>query len=103
MPEQVIRHRGPMRDEDGKVVPASNVALTARAVEPQAGAWALDREGSKQRAKLAVYFWPAVDLTNDDELTVRGTRYKIDVGDWQSAFGTGRGGMRVFCTSGSGR
>lgn len=100
--ELVTRHRGPMRDEDGKVIPAADVPLRARAVEPGTGSRVTRRAGNGQRVQCTVYFWPAVDLTNDDELTVRGTRYKLDVGEWRSAHGTGRSGTEVLCTSGKG-
>ncbi len=94
--ETVTRHRGPGRDEDGKPSAAADVALRAFAVAPGGGAHYGGRARSGRQAKYTVYFTSRVDLTSDDELTVRGERMQIIVNDWRSPW-TGRGGLEVLC------
>lgn len=101
MSETVIRHRGGGRDEDGAVLPSSATPLPAKAVEPQAGSRVTRRAGNGLRVQCVVYFVGPVDLTDDDELTVRGQRYQIDVGVWRSPW-TSRQGVEVLCTRGEG-
>lgn len=76
--------------------------LRAKAVAPGA---------SRRNARLArngetiehtVYFLPAVDLTNDDQLEIRGLVCNVRIMDWQSAFGTGRRGQEVLAVIGRG-
>ena len=94
--ESVTRHRGGGRDEDGKIIPVTSTALTARKVAPGASSrWtARDHEGLS--VALTVYFTSGVDLVNTDELTVRGQRYQIVVNEWD----LGRGLVEVLCTRG---
>lgn len=101
MSETTIRHRGGGRDEDGKWVAGSNDALEAFAVAPGGGAEYGARGRSGEAVSAVVFFVPPVDLTNDDELTVRGTRYRIVVNAWRSPR-TGRGGLEVLCSSAHG-
>lgn len=101
MTEVVVRHRGGGRDEDGVVLPVVDAPLTAKAVEPQAGSRVTRRAGNGLRVQCVVYFVGAVDLTDDDELTVRGQRYQIDVCVWRSPW-TSRQGVEVLCTRGEG-
>jgi hypothetical protein len=105
--EPVIRHRGTGRDEDGKLVAAtSDVTLMAIGVAPgfypapqSEKRVAAQREGEDIGA--VVYFDSGTDLNDStDELTVRGTRYRITVNDWQTA--DGRGGLAVVCVQGKG-
>jgi hypothetical protein len=103
--EQVIRHRGAGRDEDGQLVPGSDDPLVAIGVAP--GIYpgpASDRRISRGRngtvIGAVVYFLPGTDLDDStDELTVRGERYQIVINDWQMQ---GRGGLEVVCSRGEG-
>jgi hypothetical protein len=103
--EQVLRHRGGGRDENGQVVAAGTpVPLMAIAVAPS---W-YPAPSSRERISegrdgedigAVVYFPPGTDVVNSDELTVRGERYRIVVNDWQMQ---GRGGLEVVCSRGQG-
>lgn len=106
MTEQVIRHRGVGRDENGQLIPAaSDTPLTAIGVAPSI----YPAPGSEKRVSdrregqdigAVVYFPPGTDLDDStDELTVRGERYQIVVNDWQMQ---GRGGLEVVCVRGKG-
>lgn len=110
MSEQVIRHRGASRDENGKLTAeASSVPLTAIGVAPGSGGSSAGSSGGSDRVErgrtgedtqCVVYFLPGTDLVNSDELTVRGKRYRsITVNDWNM---NGRGGLEVLCTRGQG-
>ena len=99
MTEQVTRHRGGGRDENGQLVTASTAALTAIGVAPGGGSHRLDRGRDGEDIAYTVYLPTGTDLVNGDELTVRGQRYRIIVNDWQLA---GRGGLEVLCTRGQG-
>ena len=106
MSEEVIRiRRNPGGlDDNNDPIPSSvsRDKLKAKAVAPGA---------SKRNASLArqgetiehtVYFMPAPDLTNDDELEIRGLVCKVRILDWRSAFGTGRRGLEVLAVTGRG-
>jgi hypothetical protein len=104
--EQVIRHRGVGRDEDGKLIPgASDTPLMAIGVGPGFGPAPQSQKRVSDRREgedigAVVYFPPGTDLDDStDELTVRGTRYRITVNDWQMQ---GRGGLEVVCVQGKG-
>lgn len=104
MSEQVIRHRGGGRDEDGKIVPATDTPLAAIAVAPSWYPAMASRETItvgrvSEEIGAVVYFPPGTDVVNSDELTVRGERYRIVVNDWTLQ---GRGGLEVVCTRGQG-
>ncbi|OHU38203.1 hypothetical protein [Mycobacteroides chelonae] len=104
MSEQVIRHRGGGRDENGKLTPATDTTLTAIAVAPGSGSQSgqghrQERARSGEDIARTVYFDPGTDLTNSDELTVRGNRFPIIVNDWMLS---GLGGLEVLCTRGQG-
>lgn len=99
MSEQVIRHRGGGRDENGRLVEAVSSPLTAIGVAPGGQAERIERGRDGETVTCTVYFRKGTDLTNDDELTVRGERYRIIVNDWLLA---GRGGLEVLCTRGQG-
>lgn len=101
MSESVVRHRGARRDEDGKLIPASDVTLKAFAVAPAGGSHYGGRGRGGRVAKTTVYFTRQVDLVSDDELTVRGERYQIVVNPWRSPW-SGRGGVEVLCDRGQG-
>lgn len=105
MTEQVIRHRGGGRDEDGKLVDGSDTPLTAIAVAPgfypapnSQERVSTGRAGGEEIG-ATVYFALGTDLVNSDELTVRGERYRIVVNRWEMQ---GRGGLEVVCSRGQG-
>lgn len=107
MTEQVIRHRGGGRDENGQLItPAEpDTPLLAIGVAPSI----YPAPGSQRRVSdrregqdigAVVYFPLGTDLDDStDELTVRGERYQIVVNDWQMQ---GRGGLEVVCVRGIG-
>ena len=99
MAEQVIRHRGGGRDEDGVMIPSAPTPLTARVVAPGGGYDYTDRARSGETVDYTVYFALGVDLLSSDELTVRGKRCSIVVNEWNK---DGRGGLEVLCTRGQG-
>ena len=99
MSEQVIRHRGGGRDEDGKLTESINTPLTAMEIAPGGGSKYVERAREGETIAFTVYFMPGTDLTNSDELTVRNQRFSIIVNDWRSA---GRGGLEVLCTRSQG-
>lgn len=98
-PEQVTRHRGGGRDENGKLLDSTPATLSAIAVAPGGGSdrQSLGRTG--EDIACTVYFPLGTDLVNADELTVRGERFRIVVNDWQL---NGFGGLEVLCTRGQG-
>ncbi|MBV0920717.1 hypothetical protein KC238_26020, partial [Mycobacteroides chelonae] len=102
--------RGAGRDENGKLTAdGAPVSLTAIGVAPGSGGSSAGSSGGSDRIERArtgedtqcvVYFPPGTDLVNNDELTVRGKRYRsITVNDWNM---NGRGGLEVLCTRGQG-
>lgn len=104
MSEQVIRHRGGGRDENGQLVPASSAPLVAIGVAPGVVPGVTPRQRISdgrdgEDIACVVYFAAGTDLVNSDELTVRGQRYRIIVNDWQMQ---GRGGLEVLCARGQG-
>ena len=109
MSEQVIRHRGAGRDENGELAAeAPPFPLTAIGVAPGSGGTSAGSSGGADRTErgrsgedtqCVVYFPPGTDLVNDDELTVRGKRYRSTVNDWLLS---GLGGLEVLCTRGQG-
>ena len=103
MSEKVYRIRGGGLDSNNDRLPESEpFELIAKAVEPGSGSTltAVGRNG--KAIAYTVYFVPAVDLTEDDHLIVRGARFGVEVGDWRSPYGTGRTAMVVSCTLGKG-
>ncbi|WP_067573689.1 phage head completion protein [Nocardia acidivorans] len=103
MSEIVIRHRGGGFDDDGNPVPASDVELVAAAVAPAAAPAYLDRGRNGAKVSVSVYFRPAVDLTRNDELTVDGVRYRIEVQQWKPRRGGAcRAGTLALCSTGEG-
>lgn len=99
----VTRHRGGGRDEDGKLVPSSDVPLEAFAVGPTGGHHQVQPGRDGEDIACVVYFTSFVDLTNADELTVNGGRYQIIVNEWRSPWPTGiDGGLEVLCTRAQG-
>ncbi|WP_041559729.1 hypothetical protein [Nocardia farcinica] len=101
MSETVIRHRGGGFDDNGDPIPYTDVDLRARAVAPGATAEYQDRGRNGQTVEMTVYFYPAVDLTGSDELTVRGERYLVQVEQWKSPR-TRRTGTVALCSRGEG-
>ena len=101
MSETVIRHRGGGMDDDGNPVPWVDTAIVVRAVAPGATAEYVDRGRNGQRVEYSIYTTPAVDITNEDEVTVRDRRFLVQVEDWRSPR-TRRTGTVVLCSSGEG-
>lgn len=99
--ETVIRHRGAVRDENGKLLDAVDADLLAIAVAPGGGSETavLSRDG--EDIACTVYFPLGVDVVNSDELTVRGERFHIVVNDWHVE-GLDPSGLEVLCTRGQG-
>ena len=103
MTETVTRHRGGGRDEDGKIITATDVPLEAFSVAPTGGYHQVQPARDGETIAATVYFTEFVDLTNADELTVRGERFQIIVNEWRSPWATGvEGGLEVLCTRGQG-
>ncbi|WP_043737666.1 hypothetical protein [Nocardia asiatica] len=101
MAEEVIRHRGGGTDPDGNPIPWTDATLTAWAVAPGATEEYKDRGRDGQRVDMSVYFMPAVDLGSEDELTVRGDRYFVQVEQWISPFSAWTGTV-ALCSRGEG-
>jgi hypothetical protein len=99
MSEQVIRHRGGGRDENGQLIPASDEPLTPMEIAPGGGSQNVERLRDGETIACTVYFPPGADVVNSDEMTVRGERFPVIVNDWRSG---GRGGLEVLCTRGQG-
>lgn len=113
MSEQVVRHRGVLRDENGKLTDPStpDVALLTINVAPGGGSDRPDRGRSGEDIACTVYLRSPIpviedgrvvgytNLVNADELTVRGERFRIVVNTWNLR---GRGGLEVLCTRGQG-
>lgn len=97
--EQVIRHRGAGRDENGQLTTATDEPLTTIAVAPGAGSHYVEQSRDGETTAYTVYFTTGTDITNSDELTVRGERFSIIVKDWRSS---SIGGLEVQCTRGQG-
>ncbi|WP_306358847.1 MULTISPECIES: hypothetical protein [unclassified Nocardia] len=104
MSHTVIRHRGGGYDDDGNPIPTTDTELVALAVAPGASPAYLDRGRNGHTVSQSVYFRPAVDLTNTDELTVDGRRYQIEVQQWTPRRPTspGRTGTLALCSAGEG-
>jgi hypothetical protein len=97
--EQVIRHRGGGRDENGKIIPATDDPLTPIAVAPRGGSEGVERARDGESIACTVYFRLGTDVVNSDEMTVRGERFGVIVNDWRLG---GRGGLEVLCTRAQG-
>lgn len=102
MSEQVIRHRGGGRDEDGKLIAPTDVLLEAFGVAGTGGHHQVQQGRDGEDIACTVYFTSFVDLINADELTVRGQRYQIIVNEWRSPWASSVGGLEVLCTKGQG-
>jgi hypothetical protein len=97
--EQVVRHRGGGRDEDGAWIAATDTPLAAMFVAPGTGSQFAERARDGESTAFTVYFQPGTDVVSSDELTVRGNRFSVIVNDWTTA---GRGGLEVLCTRSQG-
>lgn len=84
-------------DENNDPIPSTETRepLQAKAVAPGASKSFEAEARNGESIEHTVYFLPAPDLTNDDQLEVRGLLCNIRVLDWRSAFGTGRRGLEV--------
>jgi hypothetical protein len=101
MAEPVTRWRGGGFDRDNNPVAWTSSALTAFAVAPGATEEYKDRGRNGDTVEYTVYFRPAVDLVNDDEMTVRGDRFAVQVEQWVSPYSSFTGTV-ALCTSGRG-
>lgn len=100
MSEQVIRHRGRTRDENGKLTPeVPDAPLTPLVVAPGGGSEFVERGRDGESTAFTVYLPLGTDIKNTDELTVRGDRFSIIVNDWRAS---GRGVVEVLCNRGQG-
>lgn len=99
--EAVTRHRGGVRDENGKFAAASTATLLALAVAPGGGSERAQKSRSGEDIDCTVFFPAGTDIVNGDELTVRGKRFRIIVNDWRIA-DTATGGIEVLCMRGQG-
>ena len=93
-----LRHEAPGVDENNDPIPGavSRTPLRARAIAPGASRRNIGLTRSGESIELTVYFSPAPDLRDTDELEVRGQVFKVRTSEWRSAFGTGRSGMEAF-------
>lgn len=100
--EEIIRHRGGERDENGVFSAESEpVTLLALAVAPGGGSDRTERLRNGEDIACTVYFATGTDVVNGDELTVRGKRFRIVVNDWQLD-ASSVGGLEVLCVRGQG-
>lgn len=106
MSETVIRIRrtpGGLDDNNDPIPSAvTKVPLRAKAVAPGASKRNQSQERQGETIEHTVYFLPAPDLTDDDELEIRGLVCRVRILDWRSAYGTGRRGMEVLAYLGRG-
>lgn len=100
MSEQVIRHRGRTRDENGKLTPeVPDVPLTPIVIAPGGGSEFVERGRDGESTAFTVYLPRGTDIKNSDELTVRDERFSIVVNGWDVE---GRGIVEVLCNRGQG-
>lgn len=99
--EQVTRHRGGQRDENGELTTSASATLMAIAVAPGGGSDRADRGRAGEDIACTVYFPIGTDIVNGDELTVRGRRFQIVVNDWYLG-SSQTGGVEVLCVRGQG-
>lgn len=99
MAEPVIRHRGQQRDENGQLTPGVDTPLETIAIAPGGGSEVAERLRDGETLACIVYFATGTDVTNSDELTVRGERFSVIVNDWRLP---NFGGLEVLCTRGQG-
>ncbi|MGM5069818.1 hypothetical protein EU244_033890 [Rhodococcus qingshengii] len=106
MSETVIRIRrtpGGLDDNNDPIQSSvTRVPLKAKAVMPGPTKFNASQARQGETIEHTVYFIPAPDLTNDDELEIRGLVCKVRILDWRSAFGTGRRGLEVLAVTGRG-
>ena len=88
-------------DSDNNPIPWTDTTLAATAVAPGATAEYVGRGRNGQTIEMSVYFRTTTDIANDDEITVRGTRFAAQVEQWVSPY-TQRTGTVVLCTAGEG-
>lgn len=100
MSEQVTRYRGGDRDENGKLTAEEPPRiLNAIAVAPGGGSHSSEKSRESESTAFTVYLPLGTDLTDDDELKVRGDRFRIIVNNWNM---DRRGGLEVLCVRGQG-
>ena len=94
--EAVTRLRGGGFDDDDKPRAPSTQTLYARKVAPSGGSHFTERGRDGKTVAYTLYFTAGVDLTNDDQLTVRGGTFHIIVNLWSPNL------VEVLCTRGEG-
>lgn len=97
--EQVIRHRGGGRDENGQLLTTVDQWVTVTAIAPGGGSPFVEKTRDGETILCTVYFPIGTDVVDSDELTVRGERFTVVVNDWRLS---GFGGLEVLCTRGHG-
>lgn len=106
MSETVIRiRRNPGGLDDNNDPVQSSVARTplrAKAVAPGPTKFNVSLARQGETIEHTVYFMPAPDLTDDDELEIRGLVCKVRILDWRSAGSSGRRGLEVLAVTGRG-
>lgn len=106
MSESVIRIRrtpGGIDSNNDRIPSAvERKPLSAKAISPGVSKRNASVARNGETIEYTVYFTPAPDLTNDDQLEVRGLVCDIRILDWQSAFGTSRRGLEVLAYIGRG-
>lgn len=100
MTEQVIRHRGYVRDTKGKYSGGTDVPLQAIEVAPGGGSRMIRQSRDGETIAATVYFEPGTDVVDGDDLTVRNVRYRTIVNGWLPD--DRLGGFEVLCTRGQG-
>lgn len=101
MSETVIRHRGGGMDADNNPIGWVDATLTVHAIAPGASAEYVERGRDGDRIEFSIYHVPELDITDRDEVTVRGRRCRVRVEQWKSPH-TSRTGTVVLCSSGEG-
>lgn len=86
-------------DDNNDPVPATETPtpLTARGVAPGNTLPVLERAHNGEEIDYAVYFTEPVDITDDDDLIVRGNRGTVRVKEWPSPFSS-KVGVQVNVT-----
>ncbi|RDI13452.1 hypothetical protein DEU38_13427 [Rhodococcus sp. AG1013] len=106
MSETVVRIRKSPGgiDSNNDPIPSSveRTAMRVKAVSPGVSKRNSGVARNGETIEYTLYFTPAPDLTNDDEIEVRGLVCKARVLDWRSAFGTGRRGLEVLAVTSRG-
>ncbi|MGF7125016.1 hypothetical protein [Rhodococcus sp. BE178] len=85
-------------DSNNDPIPSTETRepLQAKAIAPGASRRNSSMARNGDSIQYTAYFMPAPDLTDDDQLEIRGLVCDVRILDWRSAFGTGRRGLEVL-------